>query len=81
MNSQGVVLFDYDEVVKGGYNLSLLAYGMAPTGAGTAKATATKEYLTYFLNTCAPKEAAKLNYVALSGPLLKTARSLVARVK
>jgi phosphate transport system substrate-binding protein len=81
MNSQGVVLFDYDEVVKGGYNLSLLAYGMAPTKAGTAKATATKEYLTYFLNTCAPKEAAKLNYVALSGPLLKTARSLVARVK
>jgi phosphate transport system substrate-binding protein len=81
MNSQGVVLFDYDEVVKGGYNLSLLAYGMAPTGAGTAKATATKEYLTYFLNTCAPKEAAKLNYVALSGPLLKTAQRLVARVK
>jgi phosphate transport system substrate-binding protein len=81
MNSQGVVLFDYEEVVRGGYNLSLLAYGMAPTNAGTAKATATKEYLTYFLNTCAPKEAAKLNYVALSGPLLKTARSLVARVK
>jgi phosphate transport system substrate-binding protein len=81
MNSQGVVLFDYDEVVKGGYNLSLLAYGMAPTGAGTAKATATKEYLTYFLNTCAPKEAAKLNYVALSGGLLKTANKLVARVK
>lgn len=81
MNSQGVVLFDYDEVVRGGYNLSLLAYGMAPTKAGTAKAAATKEYLTYFLNTCAPKEAAKLNYVALSGPLLKTAQRLVARVK
>jgi phosphate transport system substrate-binding protein len=81
MNSDGVVLFDYEEVVKGGYNLSLLAYGMAPTKAGTAKATATKEYLTYFLNTCAPKEAGKLNYVALSGPLLKTANKLVARVK
>lgn len=81
MNSQGVVLFDYEEVVKGGYNLSLLAYGLAPTKAGTAKATATKEYLTYFLNSCAPKEAAKLNYVALSGSLLKTANKLVARVK
>jgi phosphate transport system substrate-binding protein len=81
MNSNGVVLFDYDEVVKGGYNLSLLAYGMAPTKAGTAKAAATKEYLTYFLNTCAPKEAATLNYVALSGALLKTANKLVAKVK
>jgi phosphate transport system substrate-binding protein len=81
MNSDGVVLFDYNEVVKGGYNLSLLAYGMAPTKAGTAKATATKEYLTYFLNTCAPKVAASKKYVALSGPLLKTANKLVARVK
>jgi phosphate transport system substrate-binding protein len=81
MNSNGVVLFDYNEVVKGGYNLSLLAYGIAPTKAGTAKATATKEYLTYFLNTCAPKEAAALNYVALSGNALKTANKLVARVK
>jgi len=81
MNSNGVVLFDYNEVVKGGYNLSLLAYGLAPTKAGTAKAAAVKEYLTYFLNTCAPKEAAKLNYVALSGNALKTANKLVARVK
>jgi ABC-type phosphate transport system substrate-binding protein len=81
MNSQGVVLFDYNEVVKGGYNLSLLAYGIAPTKAGTAKAAATKEYLNYFLNTCAPKEAAKINYVALSGNSLKTANKLVARIK
>jgi phosphate transport system substrate-binding protein len=81
MNSNGVVLFDYNEVVKGGYNLSLLSYALAPTKAGSAKATATKEYLTYFLNTCAPKEAAALNYVALSGTALKTANKLVARVK
>lgn len=81
VNSQGVVLFDYNEVVKGGYNLSLLAYGIAPTGANTAKANASKEYLTYFLNTCSPKEAAKLNYVALSGNLLKAARNLVSKVK
>jgi phosphate transport system substrate-binding protein len=81
MNSNGVVLFDYNEVVKGGYNLSLLAYGLAPTKAGTAKATAVQEYLNYFLNTCAPKEAAQLNYVALSGNALKTANKLVARIK
>jgi phosphate transport system substrate-binding protein len=81
VNAQGVVLFDYNEVVKGGYNLSLLAYGIAPTKAGNAKAKATGEYLKYFLNTCAPKQAGKLNYVALSGDLLKTANKLVARIK
>ena len=81
MNSNGVVLFDYNEVVKGGYNLSLVSYGLAPTKAGTAKATAVKDYLNYFLNTCSPKEAAALNFVALSGTALKTANKLVARVK
>jgi len=80
MNSNGVVLFDYNERVRGGYNLSLIAYVVAPTKAGTAKATATKEYLNYFLNTCAPKEAAGVYYVALSGAALKTANKLVARV-
>ncbi|MEY3677338.1 MAG: hypothetical protein RL351_565 [Actinomycetota bacterium] len=81
VNAQGVVLFDYNEVVKGGYNLSLLAYGIAPTKAGNAKANATAEYLKYFLNTCSPKESGKLNYVSLSGGLLKTANSLVAKIK
>lgn len=81
MNSEGVVLFDYNEVVKGGYNLSLYAYGIAPTGAGTAKATAVKEYFTNFLNVCSPKEAGKLYYVALSGTALKTANKLVAKIK
>ena len=81
MNERGVVLFDYNEVVKGGYNLTLLAYGIAPTKAGTAKAGAVQDYFKYFLNTCAPKEAAKLNYVALSGSVLKTANSLVAKIK
>lgn len=81
MNSQGVVLFDYNEVVKGGYNLSLVAYGMAPTKAGNAKATAVKEYFQYFLNTCSPKESGKLYYVALSGSFLSQANKLVAKIK
>jgi phosphate transport system substrate-binding protein len=84
MNKNGVVQFEYEQVVRGGYNLSLLAYGMAPTkssAANAAKGKATREYLSYFLNRCAPKEAGKLRYVALSGPLLKTANALVARVK
>jgi phosphate transport system substrate-binding protein len=81
MNDKGVVLFDYNEVVKGGYNLSLLAYGIAPTGPASDKGKAVQDYFKYFLNTCSPKESAKLNYVALSGGLLSTANKLVARIK
>lgn len=81
MNDKGVVLFDYNEVVKGGYNLSLLAYGIAPTGPASDKGKAVQDYFKYFLNTCSPKESATLNYVALSGGLLSTANKLVARIK
>lgn len=81
MNSQGEVLFDYNEVVRGGYNLSLYAYGMAPTNLGGAKGKAVQDYFKYFLNTCSPKESAKIYYVALSGSALATANKLVARIK
>lgn len=81
VRADGVVLFDYNEQVKGGYNLSLLSYGIAPTKKGDSKAAAVQDYFKYFLNTCSPKEAAKLNYVALSGGILKTANSLVAKIK
>jgi phosphate transport system substrate-binding protein len=84
MNSKGVVQFEYEQAVRGGYNLSLLAYGMAPTtstAATKAKVDATRGYLSYFLNKCAPKEAGKIGYVALAGPLLKTANGLVAKIK
>jgi phosphate transport system substrate-binding protein len=84
MDKNGVVQFEYEQVVRGGYNLSLLAYGIAPTKSAAkdqAKARATKAYLKYFLNTCAPKEAGKLKYVALSKGLLKTANGLVDKIQ
>jgi phosphate transport system substrate-binding protein len=80
--SNGEVVFDYKQKVKGGYNLTLVAYGMAPTKSPfAAKAAAVKDYFTYFLNTCAPKEAAKSGYVAISGKLKTKALELVAKIK
>jgi phosphate transport system substrate-binding protein len=81
-SSNGEVVFDYKKAVKGGYNLSLVAYGIAPTkSANAAKAAAVKAYFTYFLNTCSPAKAAGLNYVALSGALKTKALALVAKIK
>jgi phosphate transport system substrate-binding protein len=80
--SNGEVVFDYKKKVTGGYNLTLVAYGIAPTkSSNTAKAAAVKDYFTYFLNTCAPKEAAKIGYVAVSGKLKTKALELVAKIK
>ena len=80
--TNGEVVFDYKKKVTGGYNLTLVAYGIAPTkSSNTAKGAAVKDYFTYFLNTCAPKEAAKIGYVAVSGKLKTKALELVARIK
>jgi hypothetical protein len=40
-----------------------------------------KDYFTYFINTCAPKEAAKTGYVAVSGKLKTKALELIAKIK
>ena len=82
LSSNGEVVFDYKKKVTGGYNLTLVAYGMAPTkSAFASKAAAVKDYFTYFINTCAPKEAAKTGYVAVSGKLKTKALELVAKIK
>jgi phosphate transport system substrate-binding protein len=82
LSSNGEVVFDYKKKVTGGYNLTLVAYGMAPTkSSNAAKAAAVKDYFTYFINTCAPKEAAKTGYVAVSGKLKTKALELIAKIK
>ena len=82
VSTNGEVVFDYKKKVTGGYNLSLISYGLAPTkSAFASKAAAVKDYFTYFLSTCAPKEAAKTGYVAVSGKLKAKALELVAKIK
>jgi phosphate transport system substrate-binding protein len=82
VSSNGEVVFEYKKKVAGGYNLTLVSYGMAPTKSLFAsKAAAVKDYFTYFINTCAPKQAAKTGYVAISGKLKTKALELVAKIK
>ena len=80
VRANGEVKFDYKKKVTGGYNLTLVAYGIAPTKANTTKADAVREYFDYFLNKCARTEAAGLGYVAVSGTLLKKANDLVDKI-
>jgi hypothetical protein len=57
---------------------------LAPTkggATGTAAAESVRKYFTYFINTCAPKEAAKIGYVAISGALKTKAIELVKKIK
>jgi phosphate transport system substrate-binding protein len=76
----GQVLFDYNKRVAGAYSMSLVSYGIAPTKNGTSKGDAARDYLTYFVTECAPSKAASEYFVALSGPILETAKKLLAKI-
>lgn len=81
MKATGQVVFDYNQKVRGAYNLSLVSYALAPTKLGTSKAAAIADYLKFFVNTCSQQNAAQQGYVALSGTFLRKANELIGRIK
>jgi len=81
-SADGLVSFDYKKKVKGGYPITLIAYGLAPTASTkTAKAAAVKDYFTFIVRTCGPQRAATGDYVSISGKLQATALKLIATIK
>lgn len=82
LSSSGEVVFNYTTKVKGGYPITLVAYGLAPTkSSNAAKGAAVKDYFTYLIQTCGPQKAAAGNYVAMTGAIQKKALELIARIK
>lgn len=82
LSSSGEVVFNYNTKVKGGYPITLVAYGLAPTkSSNAAKGAAVKDYFTYLIQTCGPQKAAAGNYVAMTGAIQKKALELIARIK
>ena len=82
LSSSGEVVFNYNTKVRGGYPITLVAYGLAPTkSSNAAKGAAVKDYFTYLIRTCGPQKAAAGNYVAMTGAIQKKALDLIARIK
>lgn len=82
LSSSGEVVFNYKRSVTGGYPITLVAYGLAPTkSSNPAIGAAVKNYFTYLINTCGPQKAASSNYVAITGALKTKALQLIARIK
>lgn len=71
--NNGVVSFDYSAPVRGAYPISLISYAIAYKNGNKL----VQGYLQDFVNSCAPTEATKLNYVALDGKLKSTALNLI----
>lgn len=86
----GLVGLQWDRKIKGAYNLVAISYQLVPdksnyrtlTGnmMSSAKAAAVEDYTKYLLNTCGPKQAAKLGYIPIGGKILAKARELAEQI-
>ena len=79
--TDGTLTIDFTKKIKGAYQLTIVTYGLAPTAAGTTKATAVKNWFQYVVGTCLPSKAASLGYVALPTTLKNSALAQIANIK
>jgi phosphate transport system substrate-binding protein len=83
----GKVTLNFNKKVKGGYNLSLLAYAIVDKGVDANKVLASgataidvENWVKYLLKTCGPNYAAGLGYSPISGNLKTAALAIVAQI-
>lgn len=79
VEADGLVTADYTVQSADAYLINAIAYGLASKTA-SADNTAVKNYFTYFLSICAPKDAAGKSYAALTGSILTKALAQVAKI-
>lgn len=75
--TNGTLSIDFTKVVSGGYQLSVVVYGLAPKRiSGTTsvgKGKAIQDWFKYVVSTCSPSRAAGLGYAPLGGTLKTSA--------
>lgn len=77
--ADGLTTLDYQTKDPGAYLVNAISYGLAGTAVNSTNA-AVKSFFSFFLNQCAPKEAAALSYTALKDAILTKALAQVAKV-
>jgi phosphate transport system substrate-binding protein len=76
LNADGTISIDFNKVVSGAYQLSIVTYGLAPKRSAsqkvsTGKGLAIQNWFKYVVSTCMPAKAATLGYAPL-GSSVKT---------
>lgn len=90
--ASGAVTFDYATTASGAYPISAVSYGLGNTAANTTSGgnyktppnanvnAVVREFVEFFLNTCAPSAAEIKGYAPLTGNVLATAKTQAAKI-
>ena len=79
VSADGLVTQNYTNTAADAYPINAISYGLA-SKTPSADNTAVKSFFSYFLDVCAPKNAAAVGYTALQGAILAKADAQVAKI-
>lgn len=78
--TDGTLTIDFTKKVKGGYQLTIVTYGLAPKGGTSTKSAAVEGWFKYVVSSCIPTKGASLGYVALPTKLKNSALAQIATI-
>lgn len=78
--ANGALTFNYNTTDPGAYVLGIVSYALVDTAAKGANADATKSFLQYVLSPACPTTNPALGYTTITGNLLNTDNSLLAKL-
>lgn len=79
VSADGLVTQNYTNTAADAYPINAISYGLA-SKTPSADNTAVKSFFSYFIDVCAPKNAAAVGYTALQGAILAKADAQVAKI-
>lgn len=79
VSAEGLVTQNYTNTAADAYPINAISYGLA-SKTPSADNTAVKSFFSYFIDVCAPKNAAAVGYTALQGAILAKADAQVAKI-
>lgn len=75
----GSIVTNYNNYNPKAYNISTFSYGLAWTAKSPVN-DSVKDFFSYVVNTCAKKNAVKLEYAPLTGDILKFANKQISQI-
>ena len=79
VGTEGLVTQNYAYTASDAYPINAISYGLA-SSAASADMALVKRYFSYFINQCAPKNAAAAGYTPLTGAALTKAQAQLAKL-
>jgi ABC-type phosphate transport system substrate-binding protein len=79
VSADGLVTQNFAAKAADAYPINAVSYGLSSTAVSATNAS-VKSFFSYFLNTCAPKNAAGAGYTPLTGAILTKALAQVSKI-